>query len=50
VEYAVQALTGGIRAFLSRCSLLVTMRRTWEKGWKTPGKMKAEYIPKYALA
>ena len=50
VEYAVQALTGGIRAFLSRCSLSVTMRRTWEKGWKTPGKMKAEYIPKYALA
>jgi lambda repressor-like predicted transcriptional regulator len=50
VQHFVQALTGGIRAFLSRCTLSETMRRTWEKRWKTPGKTKAEYIPKYALA
>jgi hypothetical protein len=50
VQHFVQALTGGIRDFLSRCTLSETMRRTWEKRWKTPGKDKAEYLPKYALA
>jgi hypothetical protein len=43
-------LTAGLRAFLSRSPLSVTMRRTWEKGWRTPGKKKPEYVPKYALA
>lgn len=50
VQQFAQALTGGIRAFLSRCTLSETMQRTWEKLWKTPGKDNAEYLPKYALA
>lgn len=38
------------RAFLSRSSLRPTMARSWKKGWRTPGKEKAEYLPKLALA
>jgi len=26
------------------------MARSWKKGWRTPGKEKAEYLPKLALA
>jgi len=26
------------------------MARSWKKEWKTPGKSKAEYVPKLALA
>lgn len=50
VAHFTQALTGGIRAFLSRCTLSETMQRTWRKAWKTPGKEKPEYLPQYALA
>jgi hypothetical protein len=38
------------RAFLSRSSLRPTMARSWKKGWRTPGKEEAEYLPKLALA
>ena len=38
------------RAFLSRSTLSVLMARNWKKEWKTPGKAKAEYLPKLALA
>jgi len=30
--------------------LSVSMARSWKKEWKTPGKAKAEYVPKLALA
>jgi lambda repressor-like predicted transcriptional regulator len=39
-----------VRAFLSRSTLSVSMARSWKKEWKTPGKAKAEYVPKLALA
>lgn len=47
-EFA-RSLTGGMRMFLSRVNLSVTFGRTWVKGWKTPGKEAAEYLPKYAF-
>jgi hypothetical protein len=38
------------RAFLTRSPLSPTMARSWKKEWRTPGKEKAEYLPKLALA
>lgn len=49
VRQFAHSLTGGMRMFLSRLRLSATLKRTWEKGWKTPGKEKAEYLPKYAF-
>lgn len=49
VRQFVCSLTGGMRMFLSRCKLSATLQRTWEKCWKTPGKEKAEYLPRYAF-
>ncbi|MFZ5860647.1 MAG: hypothetical protein ACOYVH_07920, partial [Spirochaetota bacterium] len=37
------------RAFLTRSPLSPTMARSWKKEWRTPGKEKAEYLPKLAL-
>ena len=49
VRQFAHSLTGGMRMFLSRLRLSATLKRTWEKGWKTPGKEKTEYLPKYAF-
>ncbi len=45
-----RALTEGRRIFMSHCTLSRMMRRTWEKTWKTPGKVSVEYIPDFAGA
>ncbi|MGB9686678.1 MAG: hypothetical protein ACPLYX_09300 [Rectinema subterraneum] len=49
VRLFAHSLTGGMRMFLSRLRLSATLKRTWEKGWKTPGNEKAAYVPKYAF-
>lgn len=46
----VEYLTGGIRWFLSNSSLSETMKKTWMKNWKTPGKQGPERVAKYVLA
>lgn len=38
------------RVFLSRIKLPVTLERIWKKGYVTPLKAKAEYLPAYAMA
>jgi transposase-like protein len=38
------------RVFLSKCVLSQAMERIWKKKAGTPGKLKAEYLPRFALA
>ncbi len=38
------------RVFLSRIALPKTLERIWRKDFRTPGKEKSDYLPRYALA
>jgi len=38
------------RVFLSRIRLPKTLERIWKREYRTPGKVKPEYLPRYALA
>jgi hypothetical protein len=49
IQAAIAAILNE-RAFLSRLRLPKTLDKIWRKAFKTPGKDKPDYLPRFALA
>lgn len=49
IKQFLKFLAEGTRAFLSRITLTQAMKRTWVKGWMTPGKRTKDTVPAYVL-